>query len=346
MDLSRRGFLRSTGLAWAGLMWRGFDVPKPDDPADDAADASGGTDHWDDSVLGRVLLNVMTVYSEPTWRSRHTGYYVYDDVVEVKGAVEGEGLYPSNPTWVEIDGGYLYTSWLQPVNQEPPNPTERITSKGAWGQVSVPKTSARSGPGDNHYEREVMVYETTHHIIGVENDYYHIQGVYGGDYWLKAADVRVIKPEEITPISPDVPPEDKRIDISLREQRLTAYEGDEAVFTHLVATGMPETGTPMGEYYMRLKRLGQRMTGGASDTHYNLPGIPWVSYFTPTYAATHGCYWHNDYGRRHSAGCVNMPSKAAKWIFRWTTPVYDYYALTVVPDEANGQPGTRVTVRW
>lgn len=343
MDLSRRGFLKSASLAGAGLLWREFDIPRPDRPPSQAVEHNN---HWDGSLLGRVQLNKMTVYSEPTWRSAHRGYYFYDDVVPVKQAVDGDGLYPSNPTWVEIDGGYLYTSWLQPVSQKPPNPVERIGRRGAWGQVTVPKTSARSGPGDQHYEREVMVYDTTHHIVGVENDYYHIQGVYGGDYWLKAADVHVVTPEEIEPISPDVPPDEKWIDISIRDQRLWAYEGDEVVFTNQVATGMPATATPMGEFNMLLKRLGQRMTGGASDTYYNLPAIPWVCYFTPSYAATHGTYWHNDYGRRHSAGCVNLPSEVAKWVFRWTTPVYDYYALTVVPDEAKGQPGTRVVVRW
>ena len=294
-----------------------------------------------------MQLNVTTVYSEPTWRSAHVGRYYYDDVVPIKQAVVGVGLYPSNNTWLEVDGGYVYSSWMQPVAEEPPNRVEKIGERGAWGEITVPHASARSGPGDNHYEREKMPYHTTHHIVGVENGYYQIKGVYGGEYWLKAADVRVIKPEEIEPLSPDVPPDEKRVEISIRDQRLWAYEGDEVVFEHLVATGIPETPTPMGDdYAVRLKRLGQRMTGGMGGSWYNLPGVPWIAYFTPSYAGTHGTYWHNDYGRRHSNGCVNLPPQAAQWLFRWTTPVYDYYQLSVVPDEENGQPGTRFVVRW
>lgn len=343
MDSSRRSFLKSAGLLSAGLLVQGFDVPLPVGPRRKQND---DITHWDGSKLGRMQLNVTTVYAEPTWRSAHKGWYYYDDVVPIKQAVVGVGLYPSNSTWLEIDGGYIYSSWVQPVSEEPPNPVERIGPRGAWGVVTVPKTESRSGPGDEHFRREIMVYGTVHQIIEEQNGYYLGEGVYGGKYWLNAKDVRIIKPEEIEPISPDVPPEEKRIEISLRQQRLWAYEGDEEVFTHLVATGVPNTPTPTGEYYVRLKRIGQRMSGGMGDMWYNLPGVPWICYFTPSFAATHGTYWHNDYGRVHSNGCVNMPAEAAKWLYRWTTPVADYYTISVTPDEKAGQPGTTVIVRY
>jgi lipoprotein-anchoring transpeptidase ErfK/SrfK len=34
----------------------------------------------------------------------------------------------------------------------------------------------------------------------------------------------------------------------------------------------------------------------------------------------HGTYWHNNFGRKRSHGCVNLTAKAARWIFRWTLP--------------------------
>jgi hypothetical protein len=56
--------------------------------------------------------------------------------------------------------------------------------------------------------------------------------------------------------------------------------------------------------------------------------------------AFHGTYWHNDYGRPRSHGCVNLPSEAAKFLYLWTLPV-------VPPDtdylHAPGE-GTRVTI--
>jgi lipoprotein-anchoring transpeptidase ErfK/SrfK len=56
---------------------------------------------------------------------------------------------------------------------------------------------------------------------------------------------------------------------------------------------------------------------------YELPGVPWVSYFTSTGVAFHGTYWHSDYGRPQSHGCINMRPEEAKWLFRWSTPVIE-----------------------
>jgi lipoprotein-anchoring transpeptidase ErfK/SrfK len=53
---------------------------------------------------------------------------------------------------------------------------------------------------------------------------------------------------------------------------------------------------------------------------YDLPGVPWVSYFTSNGVAFHGTYWHNDFGVPHSHGCINLTPEDAKWVYRWTTP--------------------------
>jgi hypothetical protein len=55
--------------------------------------------------------------------------------------------------------------------------------------------------------------------------------------------------------------------------------------------------------------------GDAEEGIYDLPGVPWCSFFTGTGVAIHGTYWHNDYGRPRSHGCVNLPSMDAKFIY-------------------------------
>ena len=37
-----------------------------------------------------------------------------------------------------------------------------------------------------------------------------------------------------------------------------------------------------------------------------------------------GPYWHNDYGRKRSHGCVNVPPPAALWVWRWVQPAALY----------------------
>ena len=56
------------------------------------------------------------------------------------------------------------------------------------------------------------------------------------------------------------------------------------------------------------------------------PAFPGCLSSPPTGVAFHGTYWHNDFGRPKSHGCINMHSQEAKWLYRWTLPV-------VAPDE-------------
>ncbi|MBI3176443.1 MAG: L,D-transpeptidase [Chloroflexi bacterium] len=62
------------------------------------------------------------------------------------------------------------------------------------------------------------------------------------------------------------------------------------------------------------------MSGGTPQNGYDLPGVPWVSYFAGNGAALHGTYWHNDFGTPKSAGCINLRPQDARWLFRWTLP--------------------------
>jgi lipoprotein-anchoring transpeptidase ErfK/SrfK len=66
------------------------------------------------------------------------------------------------------------------------------------------------------------------------------------------------------------------------------------------------------------------MSGGTRENGYDLPGVPWVSYFSGNGAALHGTYWHNDYGTPKSAGCLNLRPEHSKWLFRWTLPEVPY----------------------
>ena len=59
---------------------------------------------------------------------------------------------------------------------------------------------------------------------------------------------------------------------------------------------------------------------------YELPGVPWVSFFVfETGVAFHGTYWHYNFGRRMSHGCVNMTMEDAKWLYRWALPISEFF---------------------
>ena len=42
-------------------------------------------------------------------------------------------------------------------------------------------------------------------------------------------------------------------------------------------------------------------------------------YFKGGYAI-HGAYWHDDFGRPRSHGCINLAPIDARYVFRWSLP--------------------------
>ena len=54
---------------------------------------------------------------------------------------------------------------------------------------------------------------------------------------------------------------------------------------------------------------------------FDLPGVPWNTFFESSGMAIHGTYWHNDFGIPRSHGCLNVPIDAARWIYRWVYPI-------------------------
>jgi len=111
----------------------------------------------------------------------------------------------------------------------------------------------------------------------------------------------------------------KSIVVSTGEQRIYAYENGQLVRSHLTSTGLPDTPTVLGDYRIYVKHVATDMSG----PDYYLPAVPYTMYFYQGYGI-HGTYWHNNFGRPMSHGCVNLPTEEAKWFFDWAevgTPV-------------------------
>jgi hypothetical protein len=213
-------------------------------------------------------------------------------------------------------------------------PLTKVPADGFLGEVTVPSTLAKSRPGVNYNTLHRFYYSTTYWITDVDEaedgaPWYKVLDDRYLDYsWVRADHVRRVTEAELSPLSPGVT--DKRIEVSLDNQTIRAFENGELVLESLTSTGpylrtengQRKFGTPNGDWAVTRKRPTRHMAGddGASDDFFDLPGVPWVTYFHWWGVSIHGTYWHNDYGRPRSHGCVNLPSDLAKWIFRWTLP--------------------------
>ena len=104
------------------------------------------------------------------------------------------------------------------------------------------------------------------------------------------------------------------IEINLSTQRLTAWEGGQAVFAAAVSTGTTATPTHPGIFSLQRKLISDRMRG----EDYDVPNVPFTMYYYGGYAI-HGAYWHNNFGTPMSHGCTNMRPKDAQFVYNFTS---------------------------
>lgn len=288
---------------------------------------------------GRITWSGIPLYDAPTFNANKIHVFGADQILDITSIMEhGEEGNPYNNVWYEINGeGFTYSGWIQPVETNYQKPKFDIPEKGRVGEITVPYSITRKDPfvyADTGYR---IYYGTTHWVTKTivtrdeKSIWYQIYDFYLKKYFYVAAhDMRLIPNDELTLLSPDVPQEEKKIVVDLSTQLVTAFEGEKLIFSERCSSGVKGTDTPKGEFLTYHKGPSVHMTneGDAveNETVYSLPGVPWCSFFTGAGNAFHGTYWHNDYGRPRSHGCVNLPSEAAKFIYRWTQPV-------VPPDE-------------
>jgi lipoprotein-anchoring transpeptidase ErfK/SrfK len=338
--LNRRNFLKLSSAALAVSLF------KPPDPETQKPLPIG---------LGRVTEWRIWAYNEARPSAKKEVALTRDDVLDIYETVRTEGLMAHNPVWFLTRYGWVYSSWVQPVKREP-NPVEpRVPKEGFWAQVTVPYVEMRSAPNDKAYRLYRLYYSSVHLVIDrvvddrgavwyqLKDDEYQSVKEY-----VRAEGLRRILPNELTPISPLA--RDKRIEVNLKDQKLYAYEGDTLVYTARCATGaafnvdgvgLVDFTTPIGEHTVVRKRPSRHMHGFEDRADaYDLPGVPFCTYFTEAGVAVHGAYWHNDFGHQRSHGCVNVLASDAQWVYRWSMPVAEYEEALVIADKG----GTPVIV--
>ncbi len=80
----------------------------------------------------------------------------------------------------------------------------------------------------------------------------------------------------------------KRIEIDLTSQKLSAFDGQTQIYSFVISSGKSPYFTPTGTFYTNGGRmpLYEEMIGGDRllGTYYDLPNVPYVMYFYYGYA--------------------------------------------------------------
>lgn len=170
-----------------------------------------------------------------------------------------------------------------------------------------------------------------------------------GDQWMKAKDLS--RPRVAAPpaeIGGEAAAE-RWVDVDLGQQALVAYDGTRPVFATIVSTGKGPAGsefeTRKGVHRIWVKIFTTKMDNldkDDVDRHYAIEDVPWVQFFDKA-IALHGAFWHRDFGRVHSHGCVNLAPLDARWLFAFTGPHLPAGWTAVLPTKV--EPGTVIRVR-
>lgn len=341
-EISRREFLRLSSAALLALLAssrNSFAYAQPS-ARDDAT-----------TILGRITTNKVDMFDSPALDGKLVRTLWKDLVLPISRIEIGAGEPSHNKVWYKLENeGYVHSGSVQPVKIALNEPVTEIPRKGILAEVTVPFTDAVWDINRKDSVAYRLYFTSTHWITGlVEDDegtpwYEILEDFYQFKYYVNPAHLRVIAPEEVTTLSPHITALDKKLEVRLRDQIVVAYEGSTPVQMMRCSGGTAfHRGylTPTGSFTTNYKRPSRHMVNSrlASAYSYDLPGVPWICYFTEEGVAFHGTYWHNDFGRPRSHGCINLLSENAKWIYRWTTPHVPYSEQRV-----DKRSGTRVEI--
>jgi len=113
-----------------------------------------------------------------------------------------------------------------------------------------------------------------------------------------------------------VNPFDHWVSVSLAHQTATLMDGKQAVTTFTISSGKPSTPTLKGAFKVYSKVASQALRGGRGADAYYYPNVKWCVWFHGNFGF-HTAYWHNDFGKAVSHGCINMRQADAKKLYQW-----------------------------
>jgi hypothetical protein len=230
---SRRDFFKLGGLALSGMAFNAFPYPQ-----DEYGFLSGD--------IGRVTHSQsISVYHKPNDQSEILRQIFRDELVNIYQEVTPVTGPEWNPLWYRVWGGYIHSAFVQRVRIRHNKPLSGLPeSEKQLCEVTVPYTQIYFHTQANGWElKNRLYYDTTHWAVGLDEGpdgqaWYRVfdEGM-RLEYHVPAAHLRPIPDEELLPISPAVPSHKKRIEVSIAQQSLIAYEEDRPVFETRISSG-------------------------------------------------------------------------------------------------------------
>lgn len=250
---------------------------------------------------------------------------------------------------VREDGSYLLAADMTWVPKNLVKPYDRVTfqgvelGKGAKLPLAFFRGSDRPQyvrGSDGSFSPNGKSFTRLSHValsgesVRVDEDEY--LGVAGTTLFVKKGEAVVPEPRSKTPWGTVVGSADRTglpqgratwMEASVWGGWLIAYEGNTPVYVTLISPGRGGTpvpgkepietaSTPTGTFPISGKFATATMEAPGEYIHSD---VPWTQNFSGPHAL-HGAYWHNDWGKLKSAGCVNVSPIDGRWLYEFTEP--------------------------
>ena len=194
--------------------------------------------------------------------------------------------------------GYLPLTWTPLASQSSLSPTRQLYSPPpgtfSWRYPGTPpslQASFQAGADDRMTQGAMIAFERSHGIAAYSTIRPLIWPVL-----LSAEASGINNPNgySYTMVSTATP------------ESMTIWHDGNVVFHTLVNTGLPQTPTPNGTFFVYLRYPTQTMRGtNINGSYYTDHGVKWVNYITGS-VAIHG-FIRASYGFPQSLGCIELP---------------------------------------
>lgn len=148
--------------------------------------------------------------------------------------------------------------------------------------------------------------------------------------WLRGGELAIATAAEVTPALVEGSKGRRTwVDISILGGTLVAYEDKTPVYVTMVSPGrggvpfpgvptLETASTPVGLFSVLGKFTTATMISSTVKTLVHTE-VQYTQNFEGPYSL-HGAYWHDRWGKKKSAGCVNLAPVDARRLFAWTDP--------------------------
>lgn len=116
------------------------------------------------------------------------------------------------------------------------------------------------------------------------------------------------------PLSKDKQKITKSIKVTLKTQYLGYYFGDKLLTEFKISSGIKSLPTPKGQFKI-LEKIPTKLYKGSN---YYYPNTKWNLRVTRSGILIHGAYWHNNFGKPMSHGCINVSYENIEPLYNFT----------------------------